>query len=111
MLAALWPHILAWAEAAAGWLDARDPAGLPPWAWAGLVVLAALVVGRFGGRLLVGVVQLALVAAAVLVAWQMVRVAAPLRATVPPSCVRTCGAAQTGGPSATGLPLADPGRP
>jgi len=73
--ALLWAEILRAFSTAASWLSAREPAGLPRWVWAGLVVLAAYAVGRIGGRVLVGIFRLVLLAAAVLIGWDLVHAA------------------------------------
>jgi hypothetical protein len=88
MAAHLWTQLLGEAAAVAAWLNARDPAAVPRWAWAALLVLAAAVAGRVGGRVLAALMQAVLVAAAVLVAWQMVRLPGPVRtaAPAPPAC-------------------------
>ena len=53
------------------WAAAKDPAGLPRWAWAAAIVLAAWIVGRIGGRLAAAVLRWALLAVGVAVAWQV----------------------------------------
>jgi|GEM_PF-7020224 len=99
MIAHLWSPLLHDAALAATWIDARVPPTVPRWAWAAVLVLVAGVIGRIGGRVLAGLMQLALLAAAVLIAWQMVRGPAPVHAAAPAACVLegTCAAS---GPAA-----------
>ncbi len=94
MAAHVWARVVRDATWLARWLDARDPATVPHWVWAVLVVVLAAVVGRFGGRLLTALVQFALFAAALLVAWQMIQIPGPARVAAPPACVLegTCAA-------------------
>lgn len=105
MVAAVWSALLRDSRPIAAWLDAHMPSGWPHWLWAALLVAAALVVGRVGGRVLAGALQAALLLAAVLVAWQMVHAPAPARANgraaAPLSCLLT-GTCAKG--SATGSP-------
>ncbi len=94
MPAHLWSRVVQAAAAVAARLDGREPATLPHWLWAVLLVAVVAVLARVGGRILVGVLQVSLVAAAVLVAWQMLLVPAATPASrVPPACVLegTCG--------------------
>lgn len=67
----LWAYVWNSLGAAAAWFGRTEPAGLPRWLWAGLIVLAAYVVGHIGGRVLVGLLRLALLAAAVLIGWDL----------------------------------------
>lgn len=106
MSAQIWPHVVQAAAAVAARLDGREPATLPRWLWAALLVAVVVVLARVGGRILVGLLQICLVAAAVLVAWQMLQVPAASPASrVPPACVLegTCGtpaSATAGAPAA-----------
>lgn len=109
MIAAVWSALLRDSRPIAAWLDAHMPSGWPHWLWAALLVAAALVLGRVGGRVLAGALQAALLLAAVLVAWQMVHAPAPARAggqAAPPlSCLLTgtCSKGTAGGgPRASG---------
>ncbi len=106
MIAAVWSALLRDSRPIAAWLDAHMPGGWPHWLWAALLVAAALVLGRVGGRVLAAALQAALLLAAVLVAWQMVHAPAPARAggrAAPPlSCLLTGTCAK--GTSATGSP-------
>lgn len=86
MLPHAWPDMQNSARSVAGWMDARLPAAVPRWIWAACTVLVALVIGRIGGRVLAGLVQLALLAAALLVAWQMVQAPALTGAALPRAC-------------------------
>ncbi len=89
----LWPQLVRAAAVAAAWLNARDPAHLPHWVWAALLVAAAAVLGRVGARILAGLLQVALVAAALLIAWQMISAPGAVRAAAPAACTLegTCG--------------------
>lgn len=121
MFAHVWPSVLQDANLSATWIDARVPAAVPRWVWALLLVLAATVIGRIGGKVLAAVMQLALVGAAVLVAWQMVRGSlptVPAHLTAPRACVlegtctasapapKTAGA--TAGPQGQAAPASVP---
>lgn len=86
MLQGMWPAVVGDARVVAGWIDTRLPASVPRWVWALLTVGAALVLGRIGRRILAGLMQLALLAAALLIAWQMVRAPAATRTAAPPAC-------------------------
>ena len=109
MLAHTWPALQHAAHGVAGWIDARMPSAVPRWVWAACTVVAALIVGRIGGRVLAGLMQLALLAAALLVAWQMVQtpgrtsVPAPVHGQLPRACALegTCGSAVTAPASGT----------
>ena len=72
---AVWTYAQQTLEPAVRWLVRREPAGLPRWLWALGVVLAAYVAGWIGGRLIAGVVRVGLLAAAVVVGWQLLHVA------------------------------------
>ncbi len=112
MIAHIWSPILHDATLAAAWLDARVPATVPRWGGAALLVLVAAVIGRIGGRVLAGLVQLALLAAAVLVAWQMIRVPASVHAALPAACLLegTCATSAPAVPS-SGTGPSSPSRP
>lgn len=88
----IWTTLAQDAARVAAWIDTRTPASIPHWIWAALLIILALIVGRLGGRVLAGIMQLALLLAALLVGWQMVR--QPLRASSPPACSAhsSCGA-------------------
>jgi hypothetical protein len=86
MLQGMWPTVVGDARVVAGWIDTRVPASVPRWVWALLTVGAALVLGRIGTRILAGLMQLALLAAALLIAWQMVQTPAATRTAAPPAC-------------------------
>lgn len=107
MLAHVWPVVQHSAHGVAAWIDTHLPRSVPRWVWAACTVVAALVVGRLSGRILAGLMQLALLAAALLVAWQMVQ--GPVRvsgqAQAPRACVLegTCGTLVTP-PPASGTP-------
>lgn len=94
MLSHVWPSVQDAARGVAGAIDAHMPSAVPRWVWAGCTVVVALVVGRLGGRVLAGLMQLALLAAALLVAWQMVQGPARVSGHIPRACVLegTCGA-------------------
>ena len=110
MVGHIWAPVLHESALAATWIDARLPAAVPRWVWAGLLVLAAAVVGRIGGKVLAGLMQLALIVAAVVVAWQMVRTPAPTRAAAPMACVLegTCAASTPPGQTSGAGPGATP---
>jgi len=57
----------------AAWLAARQPHELPRLVFAGLIVAAGWAAGRFGARLIASLIQLALLAAAVVVAYDILR--------------------------------------
>jgi hypothetical protein len=103
----LWTRIMHEAAVVAARLDGRVPGSLPHWAWAVLLVVVVAVLARVGARVLAGLLQLCLVAAAVLVAWQMLQLpgAAPA-ARIPPACVLegTCGTPTV----RSGAPAAEP---
>jgi hypothetical protein len=48
---------------------------LPRWLWATLIVVSAYVVGRVGSRVLAGAIRVLLLAAAVLIGWDLVHAA------------------------------------
>ncbi len=62
-------------QGAAAWLSARQPPVLPRWLWATLIVVSAYVVGRVGSRVLAGAIRVLLLAAAVLIGWDLVHAA------------------------------------
>ncbi len=97
MVRHLWTTLTQDAARVAAWIDTRTPAAIPHWIWAVLLVVLALIVGRLGGRVLAGIMQLALLLAALLVGWQMVR--QPLRAASPPTCAAhsTCSSTTQAG--------------
>lgn len=102
MITHLWTPVQHDAALAAAWIDGRVPQTVPHWVWAALLVIVALIIGRIGGRVLAGLVQLALLAAAVLVAWQMVRtnLPVPARSAAPAACVLEGTCAATAPPAA-----------
>ena len=73
---AVWSYLQHTVQPAVRWLVAREPAGLPRWVWALGVVLAAYVAGRLSGRLVAGLVRVALLALALVIGWQLLHVPA-----------------------------------
>jgi hypothetical protein len=72
---AVWGVVVGVLHPAVQWLVAREPAGVPRWVWALAVVAVAYVGGRIGGRLVAGALRLVLLAAALVIGWQLVHVA------------------------------------
>lgn len=73
VVARLWQALTAAVAPLGARIAAGAPAGLPRWAWAGLIVLAGYVAGLVGARLLTGLLRLALLVAAVAIGWQVLR--------------------------------------
>lgn len=76
MWKAVWAYVRALVAPAVHWLALREPAGLPRWVWALGVVLVAYVLGRLSGRLVAGALRIVLLAAAVVIGWQLLHVPA-----------------------------------
>jgi hypothetical protein len=56
------------------WLSAHEPHGVPKAVYAALVVAGGWAAGRFGSRIIASLVQVALLAASVVVAWDLLRI-------------------------------------
>lgn len=69
--AAWWAQAMHALSLLAGWLESREPAGVPHWAWAALLVVAGLAAARIGGRMLAAAFQIATVAAALVIGWHV----------------------------------------
>lgn len=61
-------------QRAALWLSQHEPRGVPRMIYAVLIVLAGWALGRFGSKIIATLVQLALIAASVIVAYDLLRV-------------------------------------
>lgn len=57
------------------WLSAHEPHGVPRAVYTGLIVVGGWAAGKFGAKIIAAVVQVALLAVSVVVAYDLLRLA------------------------------------
>lgn len=70
-IAHLWAEAVRLLAPVSAWLSNRVPPGIPRWLWAVLIVAAGYLAGHLTSRLLSGALRLAVLAAAVVVGWEV----------------------------------------